>query len=170
MKVVDIADEIYRELNFPTDSSIPAVSFWIRTNIGALNNLINTSYYIDSATFEILQVPPGSASGKEEIGENEKAILKKMHFVHYYEKKIKENLGVGAIDQTVEISSDGMKIRKTSKTEIIRYISAVKQQEFFELEKMVHFYKTNQSSPRQVTGDDTTEGLYLGSNRGDNLS
>ena len=169
MKVVDIADEIYRELNFPTDSSIPAVSFWVRTNIGALNNLINTSYSIDSTTFEILQVPPGATSGEEEIGENEKSILKKMYFVHYYEKKIKENLGVGAIDQTIEITSDGMKIRKTSKTEIIRHISEVKKQEFSELEKMVHFYKTNQSSPRQVTGDDTTEGLYFSPSERDNI-
>lgn len=160
MKVVDIADEVYRELNFPTDLSIPSISFWVRTNIGALNNLINTAYSINSTTLEILQVPPGATSGTEEIGENEKAVLKKMYFVHYYEKKIKENLGVGAIDQTIEISSDGMKIRKTSKTEIIRHLSSVKQQEFSELEKMVHFYKTNQSSPRQVVGDDTIEGSY----------
>ena len=33
MKVVDIADEVYRELGSPTDLSIPAIAFWLRTNI-----------------------------------------------------------------------------------------------------------------------------------------
>ena len=165
MKVVDIADEIYRELNFPTDLSIPSISFWVRTNIGSLNNLINTSYYIDLPSLEILQVPPGETSGTEEIKENEKVILKKMYFVHYFERKIKENLGVGQIDQIIEISSDGMKVRKTSKSDIVKNISIIKEQEFSELEKMVHFYKINQSSPRQVTGDDTIEGSYLSSGR-----
>ena len=50
MKVVDIADEIYRELGEITSLSIPAIAFWVRTNIGALNNLINTGYSIDSDT------------------------------------------------------------------------------------------------------------------------
>lgn len=162
MKVVDIADEIYRELSFPSDLSIPVIAFWVRTNIGALNNLINTSYSINEATLEILQPPPGSDLITEEISENEKAIMKKMYFVHYYERRIRENLGVGAIDQTVEVSSDGMSVRKVSKTEIIRYVSSLKKQEFEELEKLVHSYKINKAVPRQVTGDDTVEGRYVG--------
>jgi len=46
MKVVDIADEIYRELSEPTTISIPAISFWIRSNVGELNNRINTTFKI----------------------------------------------------------------------------------------------------------------------------
>ena len=42
MKIVDIADEIYRELGEPTDNSIPPIAFWIRTNLGTLNNYLNT--------------------------------------------------------------------------------------------------------------------------------
>ena len=40
IKVVDIADEIHRELGSPSDLSISAISYWLRTNIGQLNNLI----------------------------------------------------------------------------------------------------------------------------------
>ena len=40
MKVVDIAQEIYFDLNSPSDLSLAAVSFWIRANIGNLNNSI----------------------------------------------------------------------------------------------------------------------------------
>ena len=41
MKVVDIANEIYLELGSPTTTNLAAISFWIRANIGRLNNLIN---------------------------------------------------------------------------------------------------------------------------------
>ena len=40
IKVVDIADEIHRELGSPSDLSISAISYWLRTNIGQLNNLL----------------------------------------------------------------------------------------------------------------------------------
>ena len=44
VKIVSIADEAYRELASPSDLSIAAISFWLRTNLGQLNNLIDTSY------------------------------------------------------------------------------------------------------------------------------
>jgi len=34
MKIVDIADEIYRELAEPSTISIPSIAFWIRSNVG----------------------------------------------------------------------------------------------------------------------------------------
>ena len=40
-KIVDIADEIHRELGNPTDLSVPPISYWLTTNLGQLNNLLN---------------------------------------------------------------------------------------------------------------------------------
>ena len=48
MKIVDIADELYRELGEPSSISIPAISFWIRSNVGELNNRLNTTFKISS--------------------------------------------------------------------------------------------------------------------------
>ena len=48
VKIVSIADETYRELASPSDLSIAAISFWLRTNLGQLNNLIATSYTLDA--------------------------------------------------------------------------------------------------------------------------
>ena len=42
MKVVDIADEIFRELSEPSTLSIPAIAYWVRSNVGELNNYLNT--------------------------------------------------------------------------------------------------------------------------------
>ena len=53
MKIVDIADEIFRELGSPSDLSIPAIAFWLRSNMGALNNHINMAFKINTTTFEV---------------------------------------------------------------------------------------------------------------------
>ena len=74
MKVVDIADEIYRELGEVTSLSIPAIAFWVRTNIGALNSFINTTYSINTTTLELEQTVTDT-TGTEvtlEIGEEER--------------------------------------------------------------------------------------------------
>ena len=46
MKVVDIADEIFRELSEPSTLSIPAIAYWVRSNVGELNNYLNTSFRV----------------------------------------------------------------------------------------------------------------------------
>lgn len=158
MKVVDIGDEIHRELGNPSDLGIPVIVNWLKTNVGTLNNLINTSFYIKAATGEIEQEKPGSTD-VEEIGENEKSVFKKLYNIYYYERKLRENIGVGSIDQAVEVSSNGMSVRKVSKTEIMRHLHEIKKQEHIELNLLVQAYKTNLASPRQVAGDDTVSGI-----------
>ncbi|MFY7816379.1 MAG: hypothetical protein ACOVRK_14450, partial [Chryseobacterium taeanense] len=53
MKVVDIAYELYMEIGEPDDTSIPAVAFWVRANIGALNNYLFSDFQINS-NFEVV--------------------------------------------------------------------------------------------------------------------
>lgn len=157
MKVVDIGDEIYRELGNPNDVTIPVVVNWLKTNVGALNNLINANFYIKPQSGEITQLISGSEI-EEEIGDNEKSIFKKMYSIYFYEKRMRENVGVGSMEQAVEVSSNGMTVRKTNKTEVVRYLGEIKKQEHIELNEMVYAYKMNMCSPRQVAGDDTTGG------------
>ena len=52
-KIVDIADEVYRELGEPADISIASVAYWLRTNLGRLNVLLNKPYLISETTLEI---------------------------------------------------------------------------------------------------------------------
>ena len=53
MKVVDISDAIYRDLGEPSSISIPAIAFWVRENVGSLNNAINTDFSVNSTSLEI---------------------------------------------------------------------------------------------------------------------
>ena len=77
MKVVDVADEIYRELGSPTDTSVASISFWVRSNIGALNNHTNMEFTIDGSTLEVSYLDDDDE--KVNLGIEDAAILKKMN-------------------------------------------------------------------------------------------
>lgn len=159
MKVVDIADEIFQELGEPTSLSIPAITFWVRSNVGRLNNAINTEFAINEDTLEIQRKINDASTN---IGIDEVAVIKKMYSVYYYDTQIRVNVKGLETDAVVEVSSDGMRVRKTSKTEIIRYLTALKRLELEELNKMINYYRIHKAIPRQVAGNDTTAGFYFG--------
>ena len=140
MKVVDIADEIFRELGEPTSLSIPAISFWLRTNVGQLNNYIHTEY---------------SASPPVEIGDNEKTILKKMYFIHYYDQRLRTHMTTMDTDTILSVRDGDSSVTKVNRNEIAKSIAAVKAQEYSELLKMIQAYVSNKAGPYQVAGDDT---------------
>ena len=68
MKVVDIADEIFRELSEPSTLSIPAIAYWVRSNVGELNNYLNTSFRVSHSTFEIEEKV--EATGRQPVSFN----------------------------------------------------------------------------------------------------
>lgn len=162
MKVVDIADELHRELGEPTSLSIPAIAYWLRTNIGALNNSINTSYSINVTTFEIEQTASDSKGADVilEIAEEERAILKKMYMVHFYELKLRDNIVSLATDTVISVSDDGSSVTKVNKNEINKVYQQIKKQEYEELKDMTNSFKLSKCSPLQVAGNDTVEGSY----------
>ena len=103
MKVVDIADEIFRELSEPSTLSIPAIAYWVRSNVGELNNYLNTSFRVSHSTFEIEERV--DVTGRQPVSFNssvdndtlelqfeEKAVLKKMYNVHYYDQQLRLSL------------------------------------------------------------------------------
>ena len=145
VKIVSIADEAYRELASPSDLSIAAISFWLRTNLGQLNNLIDTSYALDTNTQEL----------ETGLTIEEAVIFKKLYFVHYYDIKIRATLGAASNDSVVEVSSDGARVRKINKNEISKTWMSARNLERDELTRLITAYKLTGSSPRQVAGDDT---------------
>ena len=169
MKIVDVADELYRELGRPSTISIPAIAYWLRTNLGILNNYINTLFYVKEDSLEIVHKLDGIVTN---IGIDETAILKKMYTVYYYETLVRTNISNAESDTVISVNSDGMGVRKTSKTAIGQNLISIKKQEWQELQLMVNYYKSNKAIPRQVAGGDTTAGIYpngqIGNARVDN--
>lgn len=171
MKVVDIADEIYRELSEPSTLSVPAIAYWVRSNVGELNNYLNTSFRVSHQTFEITEQIENS--GRQPVSFNsdvdnstlelqfeEKAVLKKMYNVHYYNQQLRSTLGAASSDSVVEVVSDGSKVRKINKNELSKTYTTLKKQEYGEMVDMVNAYKLRLSAPVQVAGDDTIAGAH----------
>lgn len=153
MKVVDIADEIYRELSYPNDISIPVIGFWLRTNIGSLNNLIDTSFLLNNSDLEISPAP----------SLEEKSIFKKMYLIHYYDILIRSVLGASAMDSVLEVTSDGATVRKINKNEVSKTYLSLRRDHVEELNSLVNYFKQNKFEPIQIAGDDTISEAFVGS-------
>jgi hypothetical protein len=193
MKIVDIADELFRELGEPSSISIPAISFWIRSNVGELNNRINTTFKISTQGAEAYEFSGSFITAENEpqafneasgalglsvdsnegktsdpvivsIQPEEAAILKKMYVVHYYDKQIRSTVGAASTDPVVEVASDGSRVRKINKNELSKTYLALKKEEYMELTDLINAYKLRKSTPVQVAGDDTVRGEYATNN------
>ena len=156
MKVVDIEDEIYRELGNPTDLSISAIAFWVRTNIGELNNLLMASLAVNASTLEI----EDDCDTPNEITPEAVSILKKMYNIHHYDLEIKKNLISISTDSIIEVSDQGSSVRKINRNEVSKTLSGLRKQEVDGLTDLVTAYRSRSAEPRQVAGDDTVEGEF----------
>jgi hypothetical protein len=156
MKIVDIADEIYRELGNPTDLSISVISFWVRTNIGELNNLLMANFAVNASTLEI----EDDCDPVNEITPEAVSVLKKMYFIHNYDLEIKKNLISISTDSIIEVSDQGSSVRKINRNEVSKTLSGLRKQEVDGLVTLVTAYRSRSAEPRQVAGDDTIEGEF----------
>lgn len=154
-KIVDISDEIYRELGEPSDLSLASIAFWLRTNIGDLNILINKKFYITDNTLEI-GILEGSGDA---FGNIEKSIFKMIYSIHYYERLFRNALGAASTDSTLEITENGFTARKVNKNELAKTYAQLRKQISDELYVLSKNYNLNEVEPVQIAGDDTIEDL-----------
>jgi hypothetical protein len=150
-KIVDISDEIYRELGEPSDLSIASIAFWLRTNIGDLNILINKKFYITDDTLEI-GIPENSG---DEFKDIEKSIFKMLYSIHYYERLFRNALGAASVDGTIETDENGFRTKSVNKNELAKTYATLRKQINEELMVLTKNYNINEAKPIQVAGDDT---------------
>lgn len=141
--VSDIAQEIVQDLNL-TDVGAGAVGTWVRNHIGALNNMVFSSYSLNDGDSEI-----STAISIEHI-----AVLKKMYELYNYDRIIRANLGASAFSSILEVSDDGGKVRLTSKTELGKIYSDLRKQASAELDKLVNAARVKGTTPVSVDGID----------------
>lgn len=155
-KIVDIASELFNEFGEPSDLSIPAIAYWLRTNIGDLNILINKKYIIDETTLEI------ASEENETFGNIEKSIFKMLYSIHYYERMMRKSLYDATLDSVISISDEGSSVTKINKNEMAKTFATLRKQINDELMELTKNYNLNEAKPLQVVGDDTIPGLYPG--------
>lgn len=159
-KIVDISSELFNEFGEPSDLSIPSIAYWLRTNIGDLNILINKKYYIDENTLEITSEDPA-----ETFGSVEKSIFKMLYSIHYYERMMRTSLYAATLDSVISISDEGSSVTKINKNEMAKTFATLRKQINDELMELTKNYNLNEAKPLQVIGDDAIPGIYPGENR-----
>jgi hypothetical protein len=149
--ITDIANEIFDELSEPEDISIPAIAFWLRSNIGKLNNLLCQSYSIDT-TSQNYEITP-------EINDNVKDIFKTLYAIYYFGRQANRNLGAANFNTTVEIESDGSRVRKVSKNDNSKMWLEVQKTAKNDLTQLLNHYKfcVAANSISSIAGED---GIY----------
>ena len=146
-----MAQEIYFELGHPSDLSVPAISYWLRNNIGILNNKLNKDIVINDATLEL----------DPNLGEAEKAIYKKIYECYFYDLKIKQTLNSINSDSLLEVTDGGGTVRRINRNETSKIYLEAKKSAINELTMMISDYNINDVGPLQVAGDDTVAGSFI---------
>ena len=153
MKVVDIANEIFLENASPSDTSISAIAFWIRSNVGKLNAMLYEDFSVDD------EVEIVDTEGNE-IPILAASILKTMYKVYRTELDIRAMLG-SITNDTIQVATDeGFSIKKVDRAGVLRSLATLKKDTIEELYSLVHNYRSIKGPPSQVAGDDTIEGIY----------
>lgn len=150
MKIADLGQGIIDELGDTTNISLPSVVTYLRSNVGKLNDLLNTDYIVQPNSLEIVS----SADNTVEIGLMESAIFAQLYEVYYFQRRANALLGALAIDTVLEYQSDGGAIRMIDRNQIAKTYAQLKKDAQDALTKMVNRYKFYTTHPVQITGDD----------------
>lgn len=145
MKLIDTATKAWRELAEDSSTSIPAINYWLRDNVGSLNNLIHTDYTINVSNGQI----------SPELGYNEEVIFKKMFHIHFWDLKIRSVLGAASTDSVIEVTSNGATVRRLNRNELSKTYLSAKKMAVDELDVLIAGYLSSLARPLAVHGDDT---------------
>lgn len=151
MLINDIGEELFLELDKPSDISISSISYYLKINLGSLNNSLDTNFTIDDA--QTLDPTPS---------ESVKVIFKKQYLVYYYGKKSLSNLGAAALDSVIDISSDGARVRRVSKNDVSKSFNLLKQSAQRELNDLVNAYRLGQIDPLAIVGPEENREELIG--------
>lgn len=150
IKITDLADTIWRDGLAESDiTTIPEIAYWLRnTGIGTLNNLIHTSFTIDTVTLEIAE------DSTFIFTLNEAAVLVQLYMVKFFQQQATNFLGAFGVSDTLEYSENGMTIKKLDRTRLAQVWLALKKEAKADLDKLVSAYKISNSKALSIEGQE----------------
>lgn len=154
MLIVDIANEIWIDEGSPTNTSIPAIAFWIRGQVGRVNNLLCEDLQINESTLEITH-----CNGKL-ISLDIISIFKQLYRLYALQLQINNNMNFLASDSLISVVDRfaGGSFTRINKNEISKTLISFRKDEIEILNNLVGAYKISQSRVLAVNGDDDHRG------------
>ena len=159
MLIVDLANQIYLENAEPKDTGIPAIAYWIRSNVGKLNLLLYENFFVDftGGTYEIFK-----GCNSVPLGHKASDIIKQMYKVYRTDLDIRHVMHGIYSDSVIIARDQEFSITKINKSEVLKTLTQLKKDAIKELQDMVHYYRSYYGAPSQVTGDDIICGHFVG--------
>lgn len=153
MKIVDIANEIYIDAGSPTDTSIPAIAFWVRGKVGWVNTMVYEDLVVDPATLEL-------TNNGAEINTEMVSLIKQLYKVYDLEMMIRKTINAVTEDGILQVTDNlgGTSFVRVNKNEMAKTLITLRKDEIKILDEMVDSYRSLTSQPSQVAGDDTQVG------------
>jgi hypothetical protein len=136
----------------PTDTSIPAIAFWIRGKIGTLNTLLYEDFAYDPVTLEL------TANGGE-LSYEAIAIIKQLYRVYDCDLQIRKQMNALNADSIISWEDQGTAIRKVNRNTVSQTYVMLRKEELKTLTDMITAYRNRSSQPSQVSGDDILAGF-----------
>lgn len=158
MKVETIATEIFMELGEPSSLTIPSISYYIRAQVGHINNLLFEDFLVEetSGQYQILD------SDGVEITPEAVSVIKAIYRVHEYGLSIRSSMNAVNSDSILEFTDghQGSSIKRQNRVEQSKVFASLKAAEQQNLNDLVMAYRMKNTSPDQVTGDDIYTSNY----------
>ena len=130
------------EFDSAASPSVSAISGWLDSNLGKLNNVLFTSF-------------SGSAGDVSGLNLEEQNIYKEMYMYHYYTKQTRNTIR-GIVDDTngniVSVRDGDNAITFVNKNEVSKVYKSLARDSYDALETLIGNYNSFQASPRQVGG------------------
>lgn len=160
MKVENIAAELFLELGEPSSTSIPAISYYLRAQIGHINNLLFEDFYIEEVSGQF-QIWDGD---EIEISTEAVSVLKALYRVYDLGVQVRATMNAINSDSILEFTDNlqGSTIRKIDRNTQSRNWISLKTAEQENLNDLVGAYRMRNTEPSQTVGDDFAEGRYNG--------
>ena len=156
MKIVDLSNEIWLENGSPTDTTIPAIAYWIRSNVGKLNTVLYENFYVDQTDLEIHKCEDWL------IGPMAASIIKMLFKIYRIDLDTRNMMAAVQYDTVLKATDQEFSIEKVNKSELLKTLAGMKKDALKELQDLVHSYRSYHGEPAQVSGDDDIAGHYSG--------
>lgn len=167
MWIEDIANQIYFNAGSPTYTSIPAISFWIRSKVGTINTLLYEDFSVVTSptatnsqgqSLSQWQIYDGNGN---QIPELAVAVFQQLYRLYDLEIQIRNTMNSLSSDSTILVDDNGSRIKRTDKNEIAKTLIVLRKDEIKILNDLITAYRCGSSCPSQIAGDDTTAGSYF---------
>lgn len=151
MIVENLARALYLEYGEPKCFSVPAIAYYLRNQVGTVNNLIFEDFKVTGNMLEITD------HCGNPLRRDAASIFAQLFRIYYCQKQINETMNALAADGILSFQDNlgGTTVTRVNKNQIALTWTQLKKNEEERLDKLVGAYKIRKSSPSQVAGDDT---------------